>query len=100
MHDLQFTFSAPLWLSSGKGAWHFVTLPQDAADAIRFFNGSARGFMPIAVRVQIGGSTWKTSVFPDKKSGSFLLAVKAGIRKSEGLTAGDVITVQLWTGTG
>lgn len=100
MHDLRFEFTAPLWLYSGKGAWHFVTLPRDAANEIKFFNASAKGFMPIPVTATIGGTTWKTSVFPDSKSRSYLLAVKADVRKAEGLTAGDQVVVQLRAGTG
>jgi Domain of unknown function (DUF1905) len=92
---MQFTFKAPLWLYSGKGAWHFVTLPKDAADEIRFFNSSAKGFMPIAVEAQLGDAVWKTSVFPDSKSGSYLLAIKAAVRKSENLVANDEVTVTI-----
>ncbi len=89
-----FTFTAPLWRYQGKGAWHFVTLPGDVAEAIRFFRPT-KGFMPVAVQAKIGATAWKTSVFPDSKSGSFLLAVKAGVRKTEGIGHGDVVTVQV-----
>jgi len=95
MHDLRFEFSAPLWLYSGKGAWHFVTLPPDAAREIKFFNASAKGFMPIAVTATIGKTTWKTSVFPDRKSGSYLLAVKADVRKEEHISAGQEVSVRI-----
>lgn len=90
---MQFTFTAPLWLYAGKGAWHFVTLPKSAADEIRFFNPTAKGFMPIKVTATLGETTWKTSIFPDAKSGSFLLAVKAEIRKKEKLNAGEDVCV-------
>ena len=93
MAELQFTFAAPVWIYAGKGAWHFVTLPQDLADAIRFHNASAKGFIPIAVKATIGNTEWKTSVFPDSKSGSFLLALKAALRKTEQIRAGDNISV-------
>jgi hypothetical protein len=92
---MQFTFSAPLWLYSGKGAWHFITLPRSAADEIRFFNPTAKGFMPISVNATIGETTWKTSLFPDSKSGSYLLAVKAAVRKTEALNAGANVSVSV-----
>lgn len=100
MEQLEFKFNAMIWVYSGKGAWHFVTLPIDAADGIRFFNGSPKGFTPIAVKATIGGTTWKTSVFPDKKSGSYLLAIKAAVRKAEGLVADQEILVHLLVNTG
>lgn len=96
--DLTFTFKTRLWLYSGKGAWHFVTLPQEAAAEIKFFSPQAKGFMPIPVRAKIGDTTWKTSVFPDSKSGSYLLAVKAEVRKKERLAVGDEVVVRLVAG--
>jgi hypothetical protein len=99
MDTLSFTFTAPLWLYHGKGAWHFVTLPKEAADEIRFFNPTARGFRPIAVTATIGKTKWKTSVFPDAKSGSYLLAVKADVRKAEKIAAGDMLEVTVTTRT-
>jgi Domain of unknown function (DUF1905) len=90
---MQFKFTAPLWLYSGKGAWHFVTLPKDAADEIKFFNASAKGFMPISVTAQINDTVWKSSIFPDSKSGSYLMAIKADVRKTENLKAGDDVTL-------
>ena len=43
----------------------------------------------------IGDTKWQTSVFPAKESGGYLLPVKAAVRKSEGLTAGDTVTVRV-----
>lgn len=70
-----------------------MTLPQDVAVNIRFLTPSARGFVPIACEATINGSTWRTSVFPDSKSGSYLLAVKADIRKRAGIGADDDLEV-------
>jgi Domain of unknown function (DUF1905) len=92
MHPLSFTFTATLWMYQGKGAWHFLTIPKDAADEIRFFNASAKGFTPLKVTATIGSTTWKTAIFPDSKSGSFVLVVKLAVRKTENLKAGDNVT--------
>ncbi|MEK9860644.1 MAG: DUF1905 domain-containing protein [Alphaproteobacteria bacterium] len=45
--------------------------------------------------VRIGASAWKTSIFPDSGSGSFVLPIKKEIRKAEGLAAGDRARVHL-----
>jgi Domain of unknown function (DUF1905) len=95
MHDLHFEFTTKLWMYQGKGAWHFLTLPKDAADEIRFFNRSAKGFTPIKVEACIGKTTWKTAIFPDSKSGSFVLVVKVDVRRAEKLNAGDDVTATL-----
>ena len=54
-----------------------------------------RGFGSRRVEVTVGLTTWRTSIFPDKESGSFLLPVKADVRKQEQLDDGDPVTVYM-----
>ena len=89
---LSFTFTNKLWMYTGKGAWHFLNLPKHAAEEIRFFNATAKGFTPLKVTASIGETTWKTAIFPDSESGSYVLVVKVAVRKSENLKAGDTVT--------
>jgi hypothetical protein len=84
-----------MWLWNGKGAWHFVTLPEDLAHEIRFHTGEQKTFGSVAVKVKCGKSEWKTSLFRDKKSGSYLLPVKASVREQQGLHAGDMLNVEI-----
>lgn len=86
--------TAPLWRHEGGAAWHFVTLPEDVADEIhaRFAHGA---FGMVAVRVTIGASSWTTKLFADTKRDSYLLPVKADIRRREGVGDGDEVTVRL-----
>lgn len=88
-------FSATVWQYHGKAAWFFVTLPNDTAADIRFFYPHRHGFGSVPVVVKLGTSTWKTSVFPDSASGSFLLPLKADIRSKEGLKEGTLVSVSL-----
>jgi hypothetical protein len=91
------TFTAPLWLWNGKGAWHFITLPADEAGLLRMAvpKGRNRGWGSVRVRARIGETSFATSLFPDSKSGSYLLPVKADVRKAEGLRPGDAVVVTL-----
>jgi hypothetical protein len=95
LHELNFQFKAKLWLYGGNGSWHFVTVPESMGSEIRFFTPAATGFMPVPVKARIGNTSWQTSVFPDKKSKSYLLAVKADVRKREKLSADDEVEVFL-----
>lgn len=89
-------FTAEVWRYPGNAAWHFVTLPSECAEEIRArTDGMRRGFGSVRVRVTIGGSTWDTSVFPDKATGSFVLPVKKAVRRSELLEDGDPAEVAL-----
>ena len=96
MTEHAFEFSAPLWLYGGKATWHFLTLPFDVTDQIDELTlESKRGFGSVRVRVTIGASTWATSIFPDNKRKSFVLPVKASVRKAEGLAVNGQCRVRL-----
>ncbi|MEO0979557.1 MAG: DUF1905 domain-containing protein [Pseudomonadota bacterium] len=91
------TFSSDLWLSSGPGGWTFVTLPLESADQIRFVTGDrkTKSWGMIKVKVTLGSSTWRTTIWPDKSSGSFLLPVNAAVRKAEKVAVGDRVEVNM-----
>jgi hypothetical protein len=97
------THTGALWRwtgSTGAGTWHFVTIDGAAGEALsgtaimRRMEGMSRGFGSLKVVATIGGSTFKTSVFPSKETG-WLLPVKASVRKAEGLGEGDAVRVVL-----
>lgn len=89
-------FTAELWRYPGDAAWHFVTLPMLVADEVRSqSDGLRRGFGSVRVAVRIGASTWKTSVFPDSKSGSYVLPVKKPVRINEEIEDGDSLDIEL-----
>ena len=98
--DIQFEFDGTLWLyTAAKASWHFVTVPKEISDQIRFFVGrAAPGFGSVRVSVTVGTTTWKTSIFPDKASGCYFLPVKADVRKSENLHLGDGARYVIQTG--
>ncbi len=92
---VQLAFEGELWLHDGPGGWHFVTLPLPVADELRDRAPVARGFGSHRVTAALGSSTWSTSVFPDARSGSFLLPVKQAVRRANDVEAGDVVRVVL-----
>lgn len=91
-----FNFHAKVWLHPGKAAWHFITLPATEAQLIRDrFEGLSRGWGSLPVVATIGSTSWKTSIFPDKKSKSYLLPIKTDVRKKEGLEIDQVAAITL-----
>ena len=76
-------------------AWHFITVPKKESEEIKLQNGPRRGWGSVRVQTTIGKTSWKTSIFPDKKAGAYLLPVKADVRKREKLTAGQKVGVLL-----
>jgi hypothetical protein len=91
-----YALRAELWPYHGKAAWHFITLPKkQAADIKEHFGAKARGWRSLRVAVTIGSTRWLTSIFPDSSSGSYLLPVKASVRKKEKLPDGKTVSFSL-----
>nr|WP_283773357.1 DUF1905 domain-containing protein [Altererythrobacter sp. KTW20L] len=92
-----------LWAGpDGSASWHFLTIDGAAGEAIaahealrRLELGSGRGFGSVKVEARIGGTAWRTSVFPSKAHDGYLLPVKLTVRKAEDLAEGDAVTVEL-----
>jgi hypothetical protein len=84
---------AKVWLYPGAGGWHFVTLPRKQSAEIKArFSSIKRGWGSLKVAATIGKTTWETSIFPDRQSGSYLLPVKADVRIKEGIGTGDIVS--------
>jgi len=92
---MEVDFVADLWESSSDAAWVFVSVPAAIADDIEERVPSRGGFGSIRVHATIGDTTWATSIFPDKKRGTFVLPVKKQVRDAEGVGVGAEAAVRL-----
>jgi hypothetical protein len=91
-----YTVTGAVWRHPGEAGWHFVALPEEIADEIRArYAGAHRPFAPVPVRATLGATTWTPSVFADTNSSSYLLPVKAAVRRREHVEDGDTATVAL-----
>jgi hypothetical protein len=89
----EYKVRAKVWLYPGAGGWHFINLPAAQSEEIKWrFGTSARGWGSIPITVRIGRTEWRTSLFPDRKSDSYLFAIKADVRKKEHIASGDTIS--------
>jgi hypothetical protein len=86
--------TGPVRRWSGEAAWFFLALPGDLADEIRARTEHV-GFGSVRVTATVGATTWSTSVFPDATTGSYVLPVKAAVRRAEGIDDGAVVTAHL-----
>ena len=96
---MEYVFTAELWIWDARksDSWVFVTVPPEHSDDVRATAAPSAGFGSIRVEVTLGGSTWRTSIFPDKESGCYVLPIKASVRRSEAVQAGDTVELQLQT---
>lgn len=91
-----YSLKEKMWLYPGKAGWYFITIPSDVArDIDYFFSHQKRGWGSLRVKVDIAQTSWMTSIFPDKKTDSYLLPVKADVRKKENLKENDNVEFSL-----
>ncbi|MFZ1626614.1 MAG: DUF1905 domain-containing protein [Candidatus Moraniibacteriota bacterium] len=95
---LRWTIVGEVWLYPGESAaWHFMTVPKRDADEIKSrFGQQTRGWGSLPVTATIGKTVFQTSIFfPDKRSGGYLLPLKAAVRAREGIHARQRVTVTI-----
>lgn len=81
-----------LWGYDDNAPWHFVSIPQKETMQIKKdFGALSRGWRSLPVSVTIGKSIWQTSIFLDSRTDSYLVPLKAAIRKKEDVYKGDNI---------
>lgn len=91
---MELDFSGPVWHWKGPSPFHFVTVPEELCDALDATAGLVSyGWGMIPVHASIGGTEWKTSLWP--KDGRYIVPLKAAVRRAEGLEVGAVTTVRL-----
>ncbi|MES5817899.1 DUF1905 domain-containing protein [Streptomyces sp. RG80] len=91
---MELSFSGRVIEWRGPAPYYFVPVPDEECADIREVAAQATyGWGVIPVRARIGQVAFETSLFP--KDGGYLLPVKNAVRKPQGLTAGDEVSVEL-----
>jgi hypothetical protein len=91
-----YTVQSEIWLYQGTAGWYFVTLPKKESSEIKeLYKNKSKSWGSVPVVVTLGTTTWTTSIFPDKRSGCYLLPIKSEVRKKEDVTSGDKVTFKI-----
>ena len=91
----RFTSAVYRWDARAADSWYFVDVPQEQSDEIRDRPRMPRGFGSVRVRVTVGGTTWRTSIFPGRER--YALPLKKSVRSAEDLEEGDEVEVLIET---
>lgn len=85
-----------------RGTYHLVVITREHAEAIamharlqKLEYGTRRGFGSVKVMAQIGGTSWKSSVFPQDKQSEWVLLVSKKVMRAEDLAEGDAVALEL-----
>lgn len=104
--EYTFTDTVKIWQSSSR--WHYVTLPAPLSEEVvalsRYHQVKRRGWGAIKVHATLSATladagsppvSWHTSIFPAFDHGLYQLFLKADVRKTASVGAGDSVHVHL-----
>lgn len=93
---LRYSFNGKVWNHKGKGGWHFITLPKTLSKRIRKNHDlDEEGWGRLKTTAKIGKTEWKTAIWFDSKIRTYLLPVKADVRRKESVLADVNVKVGL-----
>ncbi len=94
---IKYHFKTSPWKYNGTNGWVFISLPQETSAEIRaHFRNEEEGWGRLKAIAQIGNSEWKTAIWFDTKHKTYLLPLKAEIRKKEQIEINQLIEATIW----
>lgn len=94
---INYKFKTHPWLYNGTGGWTFVSIPIEISTEIRdIFKSEEQGWGRLKIKAKIGETEWKTAIWFDTKHNTYLLPLKAEIRKKENIVLNKTINVNIW----
>ena len=90
---IHFSFCAVVWQHATPGGWHFVSLPLKLTTEIReYAKELEEGWGRLKVTAKIGETTWDTAIWYDTNRQTYLLPIKAEIRRKINVEIGQEVT--------
>lgn len=94
---IKYEFSEKPWQHASPGGWYFASLPKEMAKEIRdSLKSEEEGWGRLKATAKIGNSEWKTAIWFDTKVDTYMLPLKAEIRKKEHIETGKQVAITIW----
>ena len=97
MEKLKYEFSAKTYQYSSSEnmcGWTFVALPKELSIEIRNnFKWLEEGWGRMKITAKLGSSEWQTAIWFDTKQDTYLLPLKAKIRKQENVILDEDVKI-------
>ena len=90
MPKWNYKIKGKVWLYPGMSGWHFIALSKKDSAKIRKQFGKGL----IKIQAKVGKSFWPTSLLPDTRTETYLIALKARVREVENIREGDEIKLE------
>ena len=91
---MRLEFEAEVFQWRGPSPYYFVAVPEPMCDDLRVAaHDVSYGWGVVPVTVQIGATSWTTSLFP--KDGGYLVPLKDRVREAEDIAQDDVVELVL-----
>ena len=91
---MRIEFAGPIFEWRGPAPFFYVAVPEAESAEVRAVAAAVTyGWGMVPVTVRIGGTEWRTALFP--KEGRYLVPLKDAVRRAEGIGLGDVVAVRL-----
>ena len=85
------------FINIGTGGWHIACLPKEMSKEIRENLGFLEeGWGRLKMTAKTGNTQWETAIWFDTKLDTYLLPLKAEIRKKEKITTDKEIEIMIW----
>lgn len=90
----RFAFETEVIHWRGPSPFFYAPVPPDLAEAVRAVaKAVSYGWGVVPVDAEVRGVAFRTSLFP--KDGTYLVPLKDAVRRAAGVTAGDVVEVEM-----
>lgn len=94
---IKYEFNAKPWQFVGPNSWTFISLPTDISKEIREnLKNEEQGWGRLKAIAKIGKTEWKTAIWFDTKHNTYLLPLKAEIRKNENIEIDKMTNATIW----
>ena len=91
---MRLEFEAEVFQWRGPSPYYFVAVPEPMCDDLRVAaHDVSYGWGVVPVTVQIGATSWTTSLFP--KDGGYLVPLKDRVREAEDIAKDDIVQLVL-----
>lgn len=95
--QIPYQFTNVVWKYDGPASWFFISMTDELSTEIRSsFKEEEKGWGRLICECEIKSTRWETSIWYDSKKGTYILPMKAEIRKKLNIKEGDLIEVLVY----